>query len=68
MLILMRRVGESVVIAENINIVVLEINGNQVKLGIDAPKDVPVHREEIHKRILDDRNETKRGDEKNGNK
>jgi carbon storage regulator len=68
MLILMRRVGESVVIAENINIVVLEINGNQVKLGIDAPKDVPVHREEIHKRILDERNEKNEGDEKNGNK
>lgn len=51
MLILTRRIGEKLVIGDNIEITVLEIKGNQVRVGIDAPKDVSVHREEIYDRI-----------------
>ena len=51
MLILGRRISETVVINEEITVTVLSINGNQVRLGIDAPKDVPVHRKEIHEKI-----------------
>lgn len=52
MLILTRRVGEKVVIGENITVTILSIKGNQVRVGIDAPRDVTVHREEIYQRIL----------------
>ena len=51
MLILTRRVGESVKIKENITVTVLGMKGNQVRLGIDAPKSVSVFREEIYERI-----------------
>ena len=51
MLILTRRVGETVVIGEDIKVTVLSVWGNQVRVGIDAPKDVAVHREEIFQRI-----------------
>ena len=51
MLILTRRVGESLMIGDDINVTVLGIRGNQVRLGVDAPKDVAVHREEIYERI-----------------
>ena len=51
MLILTRRVGESVVIEGGVTVTVLGVKGNQVRLGVDAPKDVAVHREEIHERI-----------------
>ena len=51
MLILTRRVGESVKIESNITVTVLGLKGNQVRLGIDAPKDVSVFREEIFERI-----------------
>lgn len=51
MLILTRRVGETIVINDDINITVLGVKGNQVRLGIDAPKEVSVNREEIHERI-----------------
>ena len=51
MLILTRRIGEMLVIGDNINVTVLGISGNQVRLGIDAPKDVTVHREEIFQKI-----------------
>jgi carbon storage regulator len=50
MLILTRRTGEAICIGRDIKITVLGIKGNQVKLGIDAPPDVPVDREEIHAR------------------
>ena len=52
MLILTRRITESVIIADNVKITVLGVKGNQVRLGIDAPKDVSVHREEIYQRII----------------
>jgi carbon storage regulator len=51
MLILTRRVGESVMIGDNVSITVLGVKGNQVRLGVNAPRDVAVHREEIFERI-----------------
>ncbi len=51
MLILTRRVGESLMVGEDITVTVLGVKGNQVRIGIDAPKDVAVHREEIFQRI-----------------
>lgn len=55
MLILTRRIGESVVIGNDIEITVLGVKGNQVRLGVNAPKNVSVHRDEIYKRILQER-------------
>ncbi|WHI46947.1 carbon storage regulator CsrA [Microbulbifer sp. VAAF005] len=51
MLILKRRTGENLRIGTNVSITVLEVKGNQVKIGIRAPKSLPVHREEIYVRI-----------------
>lgn len=51
MLILTRRVGESLMIGDDVNVTVLGIKGNQVRIGVSAPKDVAVHREEIYQRI-----------------
>jgi len=54
MLILTRRVGESLIIGENITITVLGVKGNQTRLGVNAPRDVSVHREEILNKIQSD--------------
>ena len=51
MLILTRRTGETLNIGDSIQVTILGIKGNQVRIGIDAPKDVPVHREEIYEKI-----------------
>jgi carbon storage regulator len=51
MLILTRKVNETLIIGDDVNVTVLGVKGNQVRLGINAPKDVSVHREEIYLRI-----------------
>lgn len=61
MLILHRRVGESLCIGDNVTITVLGIKGNQVRLGTQAPAEIPVHREEIAERIKKEQAEGKAG-------
>lgn len=51
MLILTRKIGESLLIGDDVEITVLSVRGNQVKLGVKAPKEISVHREEIYQRI-----------------
>jgi len=55
MLILTRRAGETVMIGSDVTITVLGVKGNQVRIGINAPRDVAVHREEIYQRIQNER-------------
>ena len=52
MLILARNINESIHIGDDITVTILSVNGNQIKIGINAPKDVGVHREEIYEKIL----------------
>jgi carbon storage regulator len=51
MLILTRRIGEALMVGDEVTITVLGVKGNQVRLGVDAPRDVAVHREEIYQKI-----------------
>jgi carbon storage regulator len=57
MLILTRRVGETLIIGDDVSVAVLGVKGNQVRLGVDAPKEVSVHREEIYQRIQQEKDE-----------
>ena len=54
MLILSRRIDEKLIIGENVTVTILAVKGNQVRIGIDAPRDVRVDREEVHQRILEE--------------
>jgi carbon storage regulator len=51
MLILTRRVGETVMIGDHVTVAIIGVKGNQIRIGVNAPKDVAVHREEIYERI-----------------
>jgi carbon storage regulator len=62
MLILTRRVGESIIIGDDTAITVLNVKGNQVRLGVNAPKNVSVHREEIYKRIKQEQQSPSEGE------
>jgi len=63
MLILTRRIGESIIINGDIDVEVLNIERKQVKLGINAPKEISVHREEIWRKIQEEKNQKEVGEE-----
>ena len=62
MLVLTRKLGESIAIDDNIKIVVVQIKGKQVRLGIKAPKETTIHREEVYKAIQDQNTEASQAD------
>ena len=66
MLILTRRVGETVMIGDEIAVTVLGVKGNQVRIGVTAPRSVSVHRQEIYERIRKERGESASPDTKDG--
>ncbi|MDY6980419.1 MAG: carbon storage regulator CsrA, partial [Pseudomonadota bacterium] len=61
MLILTRRVGETLMIGDEVTVTVLGVKGNQVRIGVNAPKDVSVHREEIYERIKSEEDSSAQG-------
>jgi carbon storage regulator len=64
MLILTRRIGETITIGSNVTVTVLGVKGAQVRIGINAPKDIEVHREEVYERIRQERSHDTTGHKK----
>lgn len=60
MLILTRRIGETLMVGDDVTVTVLGVKGNQVRIGVNAPKDVAVHREEIYLKIQQEKAETQK--------
>ncbi len=63
MLVLSRKKNESIIIADNVVITVIEIRGDKVRLGIDAPREIPIHRSEVHDAIKKEREAAARNED-----